>query len=169
MSSLNPNLDTCPVPLEQRPLNEYERLRERPGFAWSTQSEQQYLQRLSIITFFCLGVCLLISIASTPTSGSLEMLTISIYSIAGTITLLMLLYVRVYLGWQYVYDRLMRSTVPYEESGWYDGQIWVKSPEALVQDRLTGTYQLKPILDRLKVSMGVLMSLQIGIISWIFS
>ena len=29
----------------------------------------------------------------------------------------------------------MEATVPYEESGWYDGQIWIKPPEILLQDR----------------------------------
>ena len=33
----------------------------------------------------------------------------------------------------------MEATVPYEESGWYDGQIWIKPPEILLQDRLIGT------------------------------
>ena len=23
----------------------------------------------------------------------------------------------------------MEATVPYEESGWYDGQVWIKPPE----------------------------------------
>ena len=30
----------------------------------------------------------------------------------------------------------MEATVPYEESGWYDGQVWIKPPEILIQDRL---------------------------------
>lgn len=32
-------------------------------------------------------------------------------------------------GWSYVGDRLLSAVVPYEESGWYDGQMWVKPPE----------------------------------------
>ena len=38
----------------------------------------------------------------------------------------------------------MEATVPYEESGWYDGQIWIKPPEILLQDRLIGTYEIYP-------------------------
>lgn len=32
-------------------------------------------------------------------------------------------------GWSYVGDRLLSAVIPYEETGWYDGQMWVKPPE----------------------------------------
>jgi hypothetical protein len=44
----------------------------------------------------------------------------------------------------------MNATVSYEESGWYDGQTWVKTNEVLIQDRLVGTYEVLPILNRLR-------------------
>ena len=44
----------------------------------------------------------------------------------------------------------MQATVAYEESGWYDGQIWVKTPEILIKDKLAAQYQVKPILDKIK-------------------
>lgn len=44
----------------------------------------------------------------------------------------------------------MEATVAYEESGWYDGQVWVKPPEILLQDRLIGTYEIYPGLQRLE-------------------
>jgi hypothetical protein len=47
----------------------------------------------------------------------------------------------------------MEATVPYEESGWYDGQIWIKPPEVLIQDRLIGTYEIYPGLSRLHLTL----------------
>lgn len=35
-------------------------------------------------------------------------------------------------GWSYVGDRLLSAVIPYEESGWYDGQMWVKPPEVRI-------------------------------------
>jgi hypothetical protein len=58
---------------------------------------------------------------------------------------------RLYLAWKYVYDRLMNSTITYEESGWYDGQTWVKTNEILLQDKLVGTYEVLPIINRLRI------------------
>lgn len=39
------------------------------------------------------------------------------------------LYYAQWQGWSYVGDRLLSAVIPYEESGWYDGQMWVKPPE----------------------------------------
>ena len=39
-------------------------------------------------------------------------------------------------GWSYVGDRLLSAVVPYEETGWYDGQMWVKPPEVNEHDSL---------------------------------
>ena len=35
----------------------------------------------------------------------------------------------------------------------YDGQTFVKPPEVLARDRLLGTYEVKPTLERLKVTL----------------
>ncbi|KAL5988160.1 hypothetical protein ACLOJK_035923 [Asimina triloba] len=66
----------------------------------------------------------------------------------GTLFLVSLVVLRIYLGWSYVGDRLLSAVIPYEESGWYDGQMWVKPPE------------VKPVIKLLKqtlVSTGVLL------------
>jgi hypothetical protein len=34
------------------------------------------------------------------------------------------------------------DAVEYEETGWYDGETFVKSPELLMRDRLLGTYEV---------------------------
>jgi hypothetical protein len=47
----------------------------------------------------------------------------------------------------------MEATVPYEESGWYDGQVWIKPPEILLQDRLVGTYEIYPGIIRLQITL----------------
>jgi hypothetical protein len=59
--------------------------------------------------------------------------------------------VRLYLGWSYILKRLLSATVFYEESGWYDGQLWIKPSHVLIQDRLVGVYQVMPIIINLKV------------------
>ncbi|ONK76598.1 uncharacterized protein A4U43_C03F29970 [Asparagus officinalis] len=40
-----------------------------------------------------------------------------------------------------------------EETGWYDGQIWVKTPEVLARDRLLGSFSVKPVLNRVKITL----------------
>lgn len=37
-----------------------------------------------------------------------------------------------------------------QETGWYDGQVWVKTPQMLMRDRLMSSYTVKPAVQRLK-------------------
>lgn len=63
---------------------------------------------------------------------------------------------RLYLGWSYIVKRLLSATVFYEESGWYDGQVWIKNSDYLIQDRLIGLYQVIPFITRIKYSFLVI-------------
>ena len=38
----------------------------------------------------------------------------------------LLISIRLYLGWNHIFNRLISEKVEYEESGWYDGQVWKK-------------------------------------------
>ena len=37
----------------------------------------------------------------------------------GSLVVVAILVLRIYLGWAYVGDRLLSAAVPYEETGWY--------------------------------------------------
>ncbi|NJL41493.1 MAG: CGLD27 family protein, partial [Leptolyngbyaceae cyanobacterium SM1_4_3] len=63
---------------------------------------------------------------------------------------------RLYLGWIYGARSPVKGNYLYEESGWYDGQTWTKPEEVLQRDRLIVTYQIQPILQRLKRTFGLL-------------
>jgi hypothetical protein len=60
---------------------------------------------------------------------------------------------RIFLGWQHVGARLQAAAVEYEETGWYDGATWVKTPEMLARDRLAFAYQIRPAIARLKSTL----------------
>ena len=49
----------------------------------------------------------------------------------GSLVVVAIVVVRIFLGWAYVSDRLLSATYPYEETGWYDGQTFVKPPGKL--------------------------------------
>lgn len=85
----------------------------------------------------------------------------------GANFLLLLILLRLVLGWAYVGDRLQRPTVVYEETGWYDGQEWQKPEAELAQDRLIYTYELRPILQRLQVTLLALVIFSGGLaLAW---
>nr|DAD31894.1 TPA_asm: hypothetical protein HUJ06_010745 [Nelumbo nucifera] len=43
-----------------------------------------------------------------------------------------------YHGYAYVGNCLLSATVKYEETGWYNGQIWIKTTEVFARDHLLG-------------------------------
>nr|QCI05238.1 hypothetical protein [Centroceras clavulatum] len=138
----------CPIPFDQQPLNEYFLLKDSQFFAWSLSDTNKYLLTIFylFIILFILGypiICLFISIKKFFFK-SIILDTLFVHLI------LLFIFIRLYLGWSYIIKRLLSATVFYEESGWYDGQIWIKSAESLMQDRLIGLYELMPFLKRLK-------------------
>lgn len=48
---------------------------------------------------------------------------------------------------------MMSAAVEYEETGWYDGEVFVKPPEVLTRDRLLGMYEVKPALAKLQQTL----------------
>ena len=141
----------CPVPKDQRPINEYNSLKESIFFLWTTKSLNSYLKSVLLFAVPIYSFTALLVKASTANS---ELpLNVLLYTVTFSSIILGLSFLRLYLGWTYVYERLIKASVSYEESGWYDGRTWIKTPEILIQDKLIATYQLLPIINRLKVSL----------------
>ncbi len=151
---MNTPVSNCPVPIEQQPLNEYQSLLDSCFFKWATFKDEAYLKqglRLGSIVGL-IAAPFAASSFSLPEALSPFMLTMAVTMTGG----LLLLVLRLYLGWSYVCDRLLREKIFYEETGWYDGQYWTKPAEDLAREQLIGTYEVQPILQRLRRSLGLL-------------
>jgi hypothetical protein len=66
----------------------------------------------------------------------------------------LLLLLRQWLGWSYVRGRLASERVEYEESGWYDGQVWEKPLSWRQRDLLVARHQVAPVVKRLAGGIG---------------
>jgi len=142
------------VPRDQRPSEELKRLSDQFLFSWAALPLDDYLKRFGIVwalSFFLLAA----PISSASFDPATKPLDFFLCALAGSSLLPSFLLLRVYLGWSYVSKRLLSAKVYYEETGWYDGQIFVKPPEILARDRLLGTYQVNPLLAKLRNSMFV--------------
>jgi len=153
----------CPVPKDQRPLNEYKKLKESNNFFWCIQDKNSYLQFLSFLFILSFLLSAFILVISSFSISNIKYFFIS--SIFVGLLIVTIFCLRSYLGWQYIYSRLMEATVAYEESGWYDGQVWIKPPEILLQDRLIGTYEIYPGLQRLEKTFVFLFILFVALVS----
>ncbi|MGB0561547.1 MAG: CGLD27 family protein [Spirulinaceae cyanobacterium] len=147
-SPLEPLSSVCPVPPEQQPLQEYEDLQAAWLFNWAVQPLGVYCRKLAWIALW--SGLLLAPLAAASFPWDKAPVQFGLTTLAAAIGMVLLLVLRLYSGWGYIRDRLDRTTVTYEESGWYDGQTWTKPPEVLARDRLVMTYQVQPALTRLQ-------------------
>lgn len=164
---MNSSVSGCPVPPEQRPINEYQNLKESCFFRWATLDLRSYLVGIAWLWGLSWLLASPVAAASFPPAQYPE--RFMLIASAGASLILSLMLLRLYLGWSYIYDRLLRQTIFYEETGWYDGQLWVKPPEEQVKDSLIGRYQVQPVLRRLRRTFGFLgLFLCGGCVAWNF-
>jgi len=140
------------VPKEQRPVNQLSELKAGVLYGWGGLDQTEYIKRLVILwgAIFTLFGAPISYQTFDPTQTPAEFF---LAGGVGAMLFVCVLVIRIYLGWSYVGNRLLSATVDYEETGWYDGQTFVKPPEILARDRLLGLYDVKPTLQRLKSTL----------------
>lgn len=155
----------CPVPAEQQPLNEYQDVRESWFYSWGSRDLTGYLKPLIIL--WLVGWVVAGPMAAASFAPAKHPFPFGLSGALGAMVLPMLTLLQLYVGWAHVGGRLRQSTVPYEESGWYDGQLWVKPEEVSNRDRLIVDYEVQPVLQRIRRTLGVMaLLLAGGLIAW---
>eukprot|EP00899_Mesostigma_viride_P008119 jgi/Mesvir1/17308/Mv07705-RA.1 len=144
----------CPVPPDQRPIFEYRALKS--DFSLKVPRELPVFATQLVIPAVA-GLLVAGPVAGYTFPVDKHPAEFALSTMAGTLVPVAMVVLRSYLSWSYVGNRLFSATVEYEESGWWDGQTWVKPPEVLARDRLLGLYQVKPVLEMLK---GTLLGLE---------
>jgi hypothetical protein len=152
----------CPVPKEQQPINEYQELQESWFFSWGKLPLSEYIGKLVWIAIWSQFVVAPVAAASFPIAR--YPIQFTLFCLCGGLIMVALAVIRLYLGWIYIRDRLQDETVFYEESGWYDGQTWAKTPEILDRDRLVVSYEIQPILHRVKLTLAMITGTILGAI-----
>ena len=97
---------------------------------------------------FFIPISLIISYGSDYLRNNIFFLTYT--SLTASLMLPILLLSRQWLSWIYIYKRLNSENIEYEESGWYDGQVWEKPIDWRAKDLLIAQHQVKPILNHLE-------------------
>ena len=150
------NNSKCPVPKEQQPTNEFLELSNSKVFALAKTNKKFSLILISI--WFATFLIFLV-ISSGSTFFNTYLLKFIFLSFFGSLSLPLLITIRLLLGWSHIYKRLTSETIEYEESGWYDGQIWVKPLALKEKESLIASIEVKPILKNLKQVTSVISSL----------
>ncbi len=141
------DLAYCPVPNNQRPTKEFSKLCHSWFYAWPMQSKAVLYRNLMLSWLAILPLNLVIATGSYNLMSEPSKL---IY-LSSTIGLLLpiILLVRQWLGWKYIFKRLKVDHVEYEDSGWYDGRIWEKPLINRQRELLIANNEVLPIINDL--------------------
>ena len=137
------NESKCPVPREQQPTNEFIELSKSKIFSWPKTKKSLII----ILIKFWIGAFILFLVIS---SGSVyfkkSLLRYILLSFFCSLSIPFFILMRLYLGWNHIFNRLISEKVEYEESGWYDGQVWEKPLVLKEKESLIALIEVKPIL-----------------------
>ena len=105
----------CPVPLTQRPLNEFNSIRNSWIISWPLLDKKRFYRKLLYSWILITPISLLISYGSNYLKNNIIELTF--ISLTASLLLPILLLSRQWLSWIYIYKRLNSENIEYEESG----------------------------------------------------
>ena len=140
------NDSRCPVPREQQPTNEFIELSKSKIYSWPKTKRSLILV---LIRFWLCAFVLFIVISSGSVYFQKSILKYVLLSFFSSLSIPLLIPIRLYLGWNHVFKRLTSEKVEYEESGWYDGQVWIKPLVLKEKEALIASIEVKPILKNL--------------------
>ena len=140
------NESKCPVPKAQQPTNEFIELSKSKIFSWPKTKKSLILV---LIKIWLLAFILFLIISSGSIYFKTSIIKYILLSLFSSLSIPLLVSIRLYLGWNHVFKRLTSEKVEYEESGWYDGQVWIKPLVLKEKESLIASIEVKPILRNL--------------------
>jgi len=153
------NESKCPVPKEQQPTNEFIELSKSKIFSWP---KTKTLLITALVKVWVVTFVIFLVISSGSIYFKTSLLKYTLLSIFSSLSIPLLISIRLYLGWNHVFKRLTSERVEYEESGWYDGQVWIKPLVLKEKESLIASIEVKPILKNLIQVFSIILVLALS-------
>ena len=146
----------CPVPREQQPTNEFIELSKSTIFSWPKTKKSLIFV---LIKFWVVAFFLFLIISSGSIYFKTYLVKYILISFFSSLSIPLLISIKLYLGWNHIFKRLTSEKVEYEESGWYDGQVWIKPLVLKEKESLIASIEVKPILKNLIQILSIISAL----------
>lgn len=150
----------CPIPEDQKPINEYISLKENNLTNWITLVRRKYLGTIFQLFLTLFLICLTFTFEGIESTNQLfvTLQKTSLFSL----TILNLIVIYILSNWKQVDKRFNTSRLIYEEGSWYTSEIWEKPISLIKNDKLISTQILQPILLR---NLQFVLFLVVGILT----
>ena len=149
----------CPVPKDQQPTNEFIALSNSSIFSWPKTKKSLVFV---LIKFWAFAFVIFLIISSGSINFENYILRYILLSFFSSLSIPLLISLRLYIGWNHVFKRLNSEKVEYEESGWYDGQIWEKPLVLKEKESLIASIEVRPILRNLIQILSIILILALS-------
>jgi hypothetical protein len=149
----------CPVPENQKPINEYIQLQQNSLWFLFSTSELNF-QRTFFSVYFSIFFFIFSFYGSSLSFFVFKLKTISFDTIlnllhsinislflTNLLTLFFLFFH--FFRWSQLENRLNQARFFYEEGSWYDGEIWEKPFLLIKNERFLTTQKVQPIIQRI--------------------
>jgi hypothetical protein len=133
----------CPVPENQKPINELINFQENPLNNWILLPKKNYQKKLAQIYFLFF---LLFSFSYPP---NFHLFSFLLRNIIITNFIFLTIFFLLFFRLSQLENRFNLARLFYEEGSWYDGQIWEKPLFVIKNDRLVTTQKIQPIIQRI--------------------
>jgi hypothetical protein len=143
----------CPVPEEQKPINEYIGLKNNDFVNWITNINK--IKELNK-NLFIISICVFLILFLFPNPPQI----FSNFFIFFNIFLILL--ITLFFIWNQLQKRFNKARLFYEEASWYDGQLWEKPLLIIKNDRFLSTQQMNPFLEKIFKNILFLIIINIG-------
>jgi len=139
----------CPIPEDQKPINEYINFKENILTNWTKFSEKKYLKTLFLTYFFFFSFFSIFSFNELIVFNKKNLfdwfLTKSLLSFFSLFSYLNFILFR----WITINKKFQTPRLIYEEASWYDSQVWEKPFLLIKNDKLLSSQKIEPIIQRL--------------------
>ena len=122
----------CPIPEDQKPINEYIGLKNNSFFNRITSLYE--ISGRKMFFFLVLGGLFLVVLTN---------------QVLFFFNLWFFFLLIIFFRWNQLKKRFEKAHLFYEEASWYDGQFWEKPFFILKNDRFVSTQQIQPFLEKM--------------------
>jgi hypothetical protein len=140
----------CPIPDDQKPINQYFSLKENILFNVLGINKTNYFSKILInyILFFIL---------ITPFTFLFKLnKEIFLFNSLFSINTILIFFIINFVLWLQLLNQFRNARLFYEEGSWYDGQFWEKPIELIKNDKLITILKVQPIIQRLIKTLSFL-------------
>ena len=132
----------CPVPDDQKPINEYLNLKENKFLNWGSLNSNKNKKFLGTIFLTFFSFFSINEFQSFSFKSFFEILF-------NTFIVIQFFLLVILIRWTTINQKFQNSRLIYEEASWYDGQIWEKPFFLIKNDKLISTQKIEPILEEI--------------------